>query len=129
MAASKMPKSVGARPAALLVAESDARLREALAPAADVLKQALMSQGYEVVVAVSSEEARHLLKQRSFDKIYGERASLLDPVPALPGPRVEDRDDGTARVQIDQIVPWSTAVELLDILLADTAPSGPRRRS
>src|SRR3712207_6836023 len=99
MPASKRPTSVIDRPAALLVVESEAVLRDALAPAADALKQGLISQGYDVVVYYP-DEARHLLKLRSFDKIYGDRTFLLNQDPdrqaASSGPKVEDLGNGTA---------------------------------
>ncbi len=38
---------------------------------------------------------------------------------APAGPRVEDQQDGKARVQIDQVVPWLVAMQLLDILADD----------
>ncbi len=113
------------RPLAL-VWESDGNLREALA-------QALIRSGYDVTLAASAEEAQRLMQERSFNKVYGSLdVCAREPAPsaqeALSGPRVEDQGDGTARVQFDQVLSWSTAVELLDIL-ADAAPSRPRHRS
>jgi hypothetical protein len=54
------------------------------------------------------------------------QAQIIAQAPT--GPRIEDRDDGTARVQIDQVLPWSIAMQLLDIL-ADNPPEKPRRLS
>jgi hypothetical protein len=39
----------------------------------------------------------------------------------LSGPKVEDLEDGMVRIQIDQVMPWSVAVQILD-LMADTLP-------
>ncbi len=114
----------GVRPAALLL-ESNARLREALT-------QALADSGYDVVLAASPEEALRLVQERSFERIYSDGTLPLtqaeSDVQALAGPRVEDRQDGTARVQIDQVVPWSAAMQLLDTL-ADSSPTEPQRLS
>jgi CheY-like chemotaxis protein len=101
------------RPTALIL-ESNAELREALAGA-------LLGHGYEVTRAASVEEAQNLLEQRSFDRIYGDQALLVpDPEPSgarVPvGPRAEDLSNGMAWIKIDQVVPWSVAVQLLDIL-------------
>ncbi len=126
-----------ARPAALIV-ESDALFREALREASqgqdvfEALRQVLASRGYDVVVAFCPDEARRLLQERSFDRIYSDGTlpvtQAQSDVQAPTGPRVEDRDDGTARVQIDQVVPWSVVMQLLDIL-ADNSPEEPRRLS
>ncbi len=58
---------------------------------------------------------------RAAGRIYGNGGALLgepggSQEPAARGPRVEDLGNGTARVQIDEVVPWSVAVELLDLL-------------
>jgi hypothetical protein len=128
MLASTIPRRIEARPAALLVVESDAVLRDALAPAADLLVQCLTSQGYDVVVASSPEEARLRLRQRSFDKVFGDSVFLLDEgvtqQATFAGSLVEDQGDGTARVQINQIVPWPAVIQLLD-LLTNGAPENP----
>ncbi len=41
-----------------------------------------------------------------------------------PRVRVEDQGDGTTRLQLDQVLPWSVAVELLNALAATTAEDG-----
>jgi hypothetical protein len=46
----------------------------------------------------------------------------------LSGPRVEDLGDGTVRIQIEQVLPWSVAMQILD-LMADTTPDEPQRLS
>ncbi len=132
-----MPKTsaTSTRPAALIV-ESDASFREALREASqghdvfEVLRRALVSRGYDVVITFCPEEARRLMQERSFDKIYSDGTLLMTEATAQApaGPRVEDRDDGTARVQFDQVVPWSVAMQLLDIL-ANNPPKEPRRLS
>jgi uncharacterized lipoprotein YajG len=130
MAASKMPHTVAARRAALIVVESDPSLREILATTDDALKQALASQGYDVVVATSPEEARLLVKRYTFDKIYGDSTFLLDRAAgqqaASSGPTIEDLGNGTVRLQIDQVLPWSVAVELMDVLSESGADKPPR---
>ncbi len=135
----KMPKTSATftRPAALIV-ESDASFREALREASqgqdvfEVLRRALASRGYDVVITFCPEEAQRLMQERSFDRIYSDGTLPLTQAhsgaQAPAGPRVEDRDDGTARVQFDQVVPWSVAMQLLDIL-ANNPPNEPRRLS
>ena len=134
-----MPKASASapRPTALIV-ESDASLREALREASqgqdvfEALRQVLASRGYDVVVSFCPDEARRLVRERSFDRIYSDGTlpvSQEQPTAQAPaGPRVEDRDDGTARVQIDQVLPWSVAMQLLD-LLAETAADQPKHHS
>ncbi len=134
-----MPKASPSslRPAALAV-KSDASFREALREASqgqdvfEALMQVLIARGYDVVVTACPDEAQRLVRERSFERIYSDGplpvAEAQSDAQALSGPRVEDREDGTARVQIDQVVPWSVAMQLLDIL-ADTAPDKPRRLS
>ncbi len=122
MPISKMPRAwggpvAGLRPTAL-VFESDASLQEALA-------LALINSGYDVTLATSAEEAHRLMRERSFDRIYssGEprvKQQASSQQAASTGPRVEDQGDGTARVRLDQVLPWSSAVELLDVLAATT---------
>ncbi len=126
-----------ARPAALIV-ESDGSFRAALRAASqgqdvfEALKQVLAGRGYDVLVTTCPEEARRLVQERSFDKIYSDGTLPLTQAhpgaQAPAGPRVEDRDDGTARVRIDQVVPWPVAMQLLDIL-AETPPEETRRPS
>ena len=133
----KMPKTsaTSTRPAALIV-ESDASFREALREASqgqdvfEVLRRALASRGYDVVITFCPDEARRLMQERSFDKVYSDGTLLMTEATAQApaGPRVEDRDNGTARVQFDQVVPWSVAMQLLDIL-ANNPPNEPRRLS
>ncbi len=58
---------------------------------------------------------------RAAGKIDGGGRTLLgkpgtSQEPAARGPRVDDLGNGTARVQIDEVVPWSVAVKLLDLL-------------
>ncbi len=114
----------GIRPAALLL-ESDPSLREALA-------RALTTSGYDITLAASVDEAQRLMRERSFDRIYSDGTLPVSQATgqqeASAGPRVEDGGDGIARVQIDQELPWSVAIELMDVL-SDHAPDKPRRLS
>jgi hypothetical protein len=126
MSVSEMDKSAVARPAALIV-DSDAALREALRQVSggldpvEGLTQVLAARGYDVVVTSCPDEARRLMSQRFFERIYSDGTPLRDQALSRPaGPRIEDLGDGTARVQIDQVLPWSAAVELIDALAALT---------
>jgi CheY-like chemotaxis protein len=134
-----MPQALAppARPSALIV-DGDAFFREAIREASDgydlieALRNALTSRGYDVVVSSCPEEAQRLAQERRFDRIYSDGTLPLGQSPrvqeAPSGPRVEDLRNGMARVQIDQALPWSAAVELLDVL-ADIAPEEPQRLS
>ncbi len=137
MSVSEMVKSAVARPAALIV-DSVAALREALRQVSggldpvEGLTQVLAARGYDVVVTSCPDEARRLMSQRFFERIYSDGTPLRDQALSRPaasaGPRIEDLGDGTARVQIDQVLPWSAAVELIDTL-AEIAPESLRRPS
>lgn len=110
----------GIRPAALLF-ESDPSLREALA-------RALSNSGYDVTVAASVGEAQHLMRERSFERIYSDMTIPMNggvSEEASSGSRIEDLQDGSVRIQIDQVMPWSAAVHLLDVL-ADNSPGQPQ---
>lgn len=134
-----MPQTLAppARPLALIV-DSDASLRAAICKASDghdlieALRRVLLIRGYDVLLATSLQEARRLMSQHAFERIYSDGTPLLHQGPstneALSGPQVEDLGDGTVRVQIDQVLPWSVAVHLLD-LLANTLPDEPQRPS
>jgi hypothetical protein len=100
----------------------------------EALALALINSGYDVTLAASAEEAHRLMRERSFDRIYSSGEPLLqeqDPSPqvASTGPRVEDWGDGTARVRLDQVLPWSAAVELLDVLAAITPDNDARKET
>jgi hypothetical protein len=71
------------------------------------------------------------MKKVSYDRINsGRELRVLKQGPtntqSRPRVRVEDQGDGTTRLQLDQIVPWSVAVELLNALAATTAEDGTR---
>lgn len=127
----------GVRPSVPIV-ENDASLREAVREAShshdliEALRQVLVTRGYDVVPAGSAEEGRGMISQQPFRRIYSDGTPIIDRrsarQEASAGPRVEDREDGTARIQIDQVVPWPVAMQLLDIL-ADSPSEGPQRRS
>jgi hypothetical protein len=55
---------------------------------------------------------------RSSDELHSERALLMCETRSgeerLSGPQVEDLEDGTVRLQVDQVMPWSVAVQILD---------------
>lgn len=137
MSASKMLKASAARPMALIV-DGDASLREAICQASDghdlieALRRVLLIRGYDVVLATSLQEARHLMSRHAFERIYSDGTPLMhegsSAEAALSGPKVEDLGDGTVRIQIDQVLPWPVAMQLLD-LLADTPPDAPHRLS
>ena len=134
-----MPQTLAppARPLALIV-DGDAALREAIRKASDghdlieALRRALLIRGYDVVLATSLQEARRLMSRHAFERIYSDGTPLMQegspPDGALSGPKVEDLGDGTVRIQIDQVLPWSVAMQLLD-LMADTPSDEPRRLS
>ncbi len=69
---------------------------------------------------------------RSFGKIYSEGTLPMSPSQSdegpPSGPKVEDLGDGTARIEIDQVLPWSVVMQILD-LMAETAPDEPQRLS
>ncbi len=74
------------------------------------------------------------MQERSCDRINSGRELRVlkqDTMVAqvLPRVRVEDQGDGTTRLQLDQIVPWSVAVELLNALAATTAEDGAREET
>lgn len=115
--------SRGLSPAAL-VWESDDSLR-------DALMHTLATRGYRVVVARSLAAAQQLLAQGHFDRVFGSFESLAEhsrgAVSDGAGPSVKDLRNGTARIHLDRVVPWSTAIDLLDVL--STATATPKRHS
>ena len=123
------PSGETSRPAVLIVG-SDVSLREALREANhghdvfEVLKKALMSRGYDVVISLCPEEAKRLLQERSFEKIYSDGTLLGGQAPTVGKPpifQMQGLSDGTVRVQIDYAVPPPVALALLDVLV-DNAP-------
>lgn len=82
----------------------------------EALVQALVATGFDVVVASSAAAAQRLMRLQK----KGDRSETS-------GPRVEDLGDGTARFRVDQVVPWATVIELLDVL--DDAAPAPKRLS
>ena len=73
------------------------------------------------------------MEKVSYDRINsGKELRVLKQGPmntqALPRVRVEDQGDGTTRLQLDQVLPWSVAVELLNALAA-TAEDGAREET
>ncbi len=74
------------------------------------------------------------MQERSCDRINsGRELRVLKQGPmntqALPRVRVEDQGDGTTRLQLDQVLPWSVAIELLNALAAATAEDGAREET
>lgn len=74
------------------------------------------------------------MKKVSYDRINSDRElRVLKQGPtntqALPRVRVEDQGDGTTRLQLDQVLPWSVAVELLNALAVTTAEDGAREEA
>jgi hypothetical protein len=126
-----------ARPLALIV-DGDASLRAAIRNASDghdlidALRRVLLIRGYDVVLATSLREARRLMSRHTFERIYCDGTPLMpqgSPADeALSGPTVEDLGDSTVRIRIDQVLPWSVAMQLLD-LLAETPPDAPNSLS
>jgi CheY-like chemotaxis protein len=97
-----------------LVVERDPVLNRALC-------RILERSGYAVVPASSAEEGLTFVQRHTFSRIYAVPALWVpaqQSADASAGPhvRVEARQDGTARIQIDQTLPWDKAVELLDKL-------------
>ena len=90
----------------------------------EVLEKALLSRGYDVVVSFCPDEAKRLLQERSFEKIYGDGTLLAGQVSAAGKPpifQMQDLGDGNVRVQIDHAMPPPVALALLDVLV-DNAP-------
>jgi CheY-like chemotaxis protein len=101
---------------AALVWESDDSLR-------DALMHTLANRGYRVVVARTLAAAQQLLAQGHFDRVFGSLESLAERSRSADGagPCVKDLRNGTARIHLDQVVPWSTAIDLLDVVSTATA--------
>ncbi len=81
----------------------------------EALVQALVATGFDVVASSAAAAQRLMRIQKK-----GDRSEAS-------GPKVEDLGDGTARFRVDQVVPWATAIELLDVL--DDAAPAPKRLS